>query len=427
MKKDTKVFKLQGTVQPYAWGGAEYIPALLSVENNKRVPFAEYWLGAHAGGSALLEEVDGGKDYLKFGLTRAGFLVKDVKDGFPLNEYLMEQPAERLGGYTAERFGRLPYLLKILDVKDMLSIQVHPTKAVAELEFAAENRRGVALNAPDRNYKDDNHKPELMTALSEFWLLHGFKPEEELQRILQDVPELGFLAPVFEKTGYQGLYKAVMEMPQAKVNEVLQPLLDRILPLYTEDRLSKNEEHFWAARAATTYNEAGRTDRGIFSIYLFNLLNLHPGEAVFQDAGLPHAYLEGQNVEIMANSDNVLRGGLTPKHVDVPELLKHVRFEATHPRIITGDKGAGHITVYSTPAPDFELSKIDLLPGEAMTIKAHSVEIFIVTGGRLGVIEQGGTPFSRKKGEAFVAFFQGKFELLAQEDTVVFRAAVPMG
>ena len=92
-----------------------------------------------------------------------------------------------------------------------------------------------------------------------------------------------------------------------------------------------------------------------------------------------------------------------------------------------GDKGAGHISVYSTPAPDFELSKIDLLPGEALTIRAHSVEIFIVTRGRLGVVEQGGSPFGRKTGEAFVAFYQGKFELLAQEDTVVFRAAVPAG
>jgi mannose-6-phosphate isomerase len=418
MNKENKVFKLQGKVQSYAWGGSSYLPGLLSIPNADHRPFAEYWMGAHDNAPSLVLMENAG--------TPGNGGAPGEKD-IPLNRYIAERPADRLGSYSSDRFGRLPYLLKILDVKDMLSIQVHPTKRNAELEFAAENKKGIALGAPERNYKDDNHKPELMVALSEFWLLHGFKPEEELEEILLATPELTFLAPVFAKTGYQGLYKTVMEMPQAKVNEVLQPLLDRILPLYREDRLFRNEEHFWAARAATTYNVAGRTDRGIFSIYLFNLLNLHPGEAVFQDAGLPHAYLEGQNVEIMANSDNVLRGGLTPKHVDVPELLKHVRFEATHPRIITGDKGAGHITVYSTPAPDFELSKIDLLPGEVMTIKAHSAEIFIVTGGRLGVVEQGGTPFGRKTGEAFVAFDQGKFELLAQEDTVVFRAAVPMG
>ena len=203
--------------------------------------------------------------------------------------------------------------------------------------------------------------------------------------------------------------------------------MDRILPYYKEDNLSRNDEHFWAARAALTYNEPGKVDRGIFSIYFFNLLNLHPGEAIFQDAGLPHAYLEGQNVEIMANSDNVLRGGLTPKHVDVPALLKHVKFDATYPHIIQEDNGPGRISVYHTTAPDFELSKIRLLQGETITIRAHSADIFIVLEGKLGVIEQGGQPFGRKAGDAFLAFHQAKFDLMAQEDTVVYRASVPPG
>jgi mannose-6-phosphate isomerase len=343
-----------------------------------------------------------------------------------LGEYLQERPVERLGPYTAERFGRLPYLLKILDVKDMLSIQVHPSKKAAELEFAAENERGIALNAPDRNYKDDNHKPELMAALSEFWLLHGFKPEEDLMRILAGTPELNFLTPVFSIGGFQLLYKTVMEMPQQEVEEVLQPLLDRILPLYHDGGLVRSEEHFWAARAALTYHQGGRIDRGIFSIYFFNLLNLQPGEAIFQDAGLPHAYLEGQNVEIMANSDNVLRGGLTPKHVDVPELMKHIRFEETYPRILAGDRATGHITVYGTPAPDFELSRISLMAGEAVTVKARSAEVYIVMEGRLGVIEDGGAPFSRGRGECFAALYHGRFELKATADVVLYRAAVPV-
>jgi mannose-6-phosphate isomerase len=402
MKKGQKVFKLQGKVQHYAWGGSSYLPRLLNIANPDGRPFAEYWMGAHDNAPAELE-------------------------GVALNAYIRQDPKDTLGAYTADRFGRLPYLLKILDVKDMLSIQVHPTKRNAELEFAAENKKGVALNAPERNYKDDNHKPELMLALSEFWLLHGFKPEEDLVRTLSETPELGFLVRIFEQKGYQGLYRAVMEMSQAEVNRVLEPLLDRILPFYKEGQLKKNEEHFWAARAALTYDQPGAIDRGIFSIYFFNLLNLHPGEAIFQDAGLPHAYLEGQNVEIMANSDNVLRGGLTPKHVDVPELLKHVRFEATHPRILAEDYGPGRIAVFHTPAPDFELSKISLVKGELLTIRAHSAEIFIVLEGKLGVIEVGADPFGRKVGDAFLAFHQAKFELNAQEDTIVYRASVPAG
>jgi len=401
MQQGKNVFKLKGKIQQYAWGGTTYISKLLSVSNPESKPFAEYWLGAHDNAPSELE-----------GATPSR-----------LNEYIRQQPEDTLGANVAERFGRLPYLLKILDVKDMLSIQVHPSKKNAELEFAAENEKGIALTASHRNYKDDNHKPELMLALSEFWLLHGFKPEEELMRILVTVPELRFLQPVYSRDGYKGLYKKVMEMPQQEVNAALKPLLDRIVPLYKEQRLRKQDEDFWAARAALTYNEGEKIDRGIFSIYFFNVVNVLPGEAVFQDAGLPHAYLEGQNVEIMANSDNVLRGGLTPKHVDVPELLKHVSFQATHPHIIREDNTPGHIVIYKTPAPDFELSKISLQAGEKVTIQSHSVEIFLVLEGKVQV--EGGDGFSRGVGEAFIAFDKAKLNVRADKDTVIYRASVP--
>jgi len=403
MAQEKNVFKLKGKIQHYAWGGSTYLPGFLSVPNPENKPFAEYWLGGHDNAPAEIEGAAPAK----------------------LNEYIQQSPETLLGSVVNQRFGRLPYLLKILDVKDMLSIQVHPTKKNAELEFAAENKKGIALNAPHRNYKDDNHKPELMLALSDFWLLHGFRPEEELMRVLAIVPELKFLQPAFSMGGYKGLYRTVMEMPQQEVNTALQPLLDRILPLYKENRLRRHEEDFWAARAALAYNEADRIDRGIFSIYFFNLVNVLPGEAVFQDAGVPHAYLEGQNVEIMANSDNVLRGGLTPKHVDVPELLKHIRFEATHPRIIRENNDPGHIVIYKTPAPDFELSKINLEMGERVTIQSHSVEIFLVLEGKVQVDDGGGFP--RAAGDAFIAFDKAKLNLRADKDTVIYRAAVPKG
>jgi len=403
MAQKQNVFKLKGKIQHYAWGGSAYLPQFLSVPNPGNKPFAEYWLGGHDNAPAEIEGAAPSK----------------------LNEYIQQQPEVLLGADVNQRFGRLPYLLKILDVKEMLSIQVHPTKKNAELEFAAENKKGIALNAPHRNYKDDNHKPELMLALSDFWLLHGFRPEEELMRVLAMVPELKFLQPIFSMEGYKGLYQSVMEMPQQEVNAALQPLLDRILPLYQQHQLHRHEEDFWAARAALTYNKGDKIDRGIFSIYFFNLVNVLPGEAVFQDAGVPHAYLEGQNVEIMANSDNVLRGGLTPKHVDVPELLKHIRFEATHPHIIRENNEPGHIVVYKTPAPDFELSKISLQAGERVTIQSHSVEIFLVLKGMAQVEDGGGFP--RTAGDAFIAFDKAKLNLRADRDVVIYRAAVPKG
>ncbi|MBS1916485.1 MAG: mannose-6-phosphate isomerase, class I [Bacteroidetes bacterium] len=401
-----KVFKLTGKVQHYAWGGFSFIPGLLHIENSEQKHFAEYWMGAHDNASS---EISTGNGYTK-----------------RLNEFISANKEQTLGKYVSERFGRLPYLFKILDVKDMLSIQVHPSKKSAEIEFAAEHKKGIPVNAPNRNYKDDNHKPELMLALGEFWLLHGFKSPENLKRILARIPELNFLLTVFGDGNYHELYRTVMEMDQEIVNETLQPLLDRIVPAYQKNELRKGDENFWAARAALTYNEPGKIDRGIFSVYIFNLLNLHSGEAIFQDAGLPHAYLEGQNVEIMANSDNVLRGGLTPKHIDVHELMKHVKFEETIPDVIHGKEVADHVEAFVTPAPDFELRGINLQKGEHAMICSGSAEIFIVMKGNVEVKETEENKFERKRGETFISFDKATLSIKASEDAVVYIATVPV-
>ncbi|HEY4153998.1 MAG TPA: mannose-6-phosphate isomerase, class I, partial [Puia sp.] len=263
-----KLMPIRGKIQHYAWGGDFYLPKLLNLPVKKGETYAEYWLGTHSRGSAELTDKKGGRILLR--------------------DYIRAYPKETLGEKTAAQYGELPYLLKILDVKEMLSIQVHPSKANARKEFDAENQKGIDLSAPERNYKDDNHKPELMLALSEFWLLHGFKPVKQLERILHEIPELHFLVPVFGNGNYKALYRQVMEMPQAQVNRHLKTLLDRIVPHYQVNKLKKNKEDFWAARAALTYQHKGDIDRGIFSIYFFNLVQVLPGHAVFQDAGVPH-------------------------------------------------------------------------------------------------------------------------------------------
>lgn len=401
-----KVFKLLGKVQHYAWGGNSFLSDLLHVDNEEKKPFAEYWLGAHENASS--EIITGDDQRIK------------------LKDYIASDPKTTLGDSVNARFKRLPYLLKILDVKEMLSIQVHPSKEIAEAEFFKENRKLIPLNAPHRNYKDDNHKPELMFALGDFWLLHGFKPKQQLIGILEQVDELNFLLPVFKKGNYYELYKTVMELDQDIVNEVLQPLLARIVPKYLGGELEKHDEHFWAARAALTYDQPGKIDRGIFSIYLFNLVNVHPGMAVFQGAGLPHAYLEGQNVEIMANSDNVLRGGLTSKHVDVDELLRHVKFEETIPHIIHGKEIKDHLHAFFTPAEDFELAEIKLSPGAVFVHTALSVEIFLVLSGRITLQEEENSPLSVASGEAFIAFHDARLKMDAITDSVIYRASVPL-
>ena len=403
MSLTAKIFKLEGKVQHYAWGGNRFIPALLGMSNDNNQPFAEYWMGAHHNVPSLVVLPDGSRK--------------------PLNELISADPKAVLGEAVYDRFGRLPYLLKVLDVKDMLSIQVHPNKKDAEAEFAAENKKGIALNDPKRNYKDDNHKPELMLALGDFWLLHGFKEEGALKKILNSTPELQFLLPVFEKEGYEGLYKTVMTMDQQHVNQHLQPLLDRIIPLYEKGELQKNQEDFWAARAALTFKQPGAIDRGIFSVYFFNLVHLRPGEAVFQDANLPHAYLEGQNMEIMANSDNVLRGGLTVKHIDVPELMKHVKFEPTIPKIITGQGGVEK--VLKTPADDFELREIMLDKTKSLELDTPTAEIYFVYQGAVQATD-GSATLTLKSGESMLAVAGAHFTLQTDTDTVIYKATVPL-
>jgi mannose-6-phosphate isomerase len=397
---------LTGTVKHYDWGGNTFIPSLLNVSNKEGKPFAEYWLGVHPQADCMV-------------------MIKD-KPVALLRDIIRSAPSETLGDYVYHHFGGLPYLLKALDVKDMLSIQVHPSKTEAEKNFAEENKNAIPLNAPDRNYKDDNHKPELMVAMGEFWLLHGFKPEDKIIQALQHADELKFLVAVFKDSGYDGLYRKVMEMPEQEVNEILQPLLNRIIPLYNSGNLKRSQEDFWAARAALTFNQGQNIDRGIFSIYLFNLVQLQRGQAIFQDAGLPHAYLEGQNVEIMASSDNVLRGGLTTKHIDVKELLKHVKCEPTIVKVLDGER-IGHSIVYKTPAPDFELSAFDLKAGDSVSLNAGTTEILLLVEGNCVLISEGETADLKKGSPSAVIFPGHDIELSAVETSLIFKAGVPPG
>lgn len=402
----TRIYKLRGKVQHYAWGGTDYIPKLLGIPNKEQQPFAEYWMGAHANAPSMI--------------------YQPGEEGQPLDEFISKSPESCLGKQTAQHFGRLPYLFKVLDVHDMLSIQVHPTKAEAEKGFARENAAGIPLQAPQRNYKDDNHKPEIMVALSEFWLLHGFKMPEALKGTLQTVPELNKLLDIFEQGSYKGLYRHVMEMPQEEVNEMLAPLLSRIMPFYHEGKFSRHQPEFWAARVIDSgMGNMQQIDRGIFSIYFFNIVQIKPGEGIFQAAGIPHAYLEGQNMELMANSDNVLRGGLTPKHVDVPELLKHTRFEGIVPQILKGDRMAEKAErMYASDVPDFSLSEISLATGEQVSDTSFSIEILFVLEGQV-TISSKESLLNFSKGEAALIFADTAYEITGSEAAVLYKASVP--
>ncbi len=398
--KNTKnIFRIEGVVQHYDWGGKSFIPNLISEKNPANITYAEYWLGAH---------------------LKAPSLVKVQQKKIPLDVFLNEYVSKD----SEPHFGTLPYLFKVLDVHKMLSIQVHPTKEAAKKGYELENNNGIPLTANHRNYKDQNHKPEIMVALSDFWLLHGFLERSKLIKNLQETKELTFLLKTFLEKGYLGLYKKVMEFSQEEVNNVLGPLMDRIHPTFIANELEKSSPAYWAAKSME-HKELTSIDRGVFSIFFFNILKLSKGEAIFQDAGLPHAYLEGKNMELMANSDNVLRGGLTTKHIDVEELLKNTKFEETIPAILHGNynKSNGEV-VYKTTTKDFEMSKIELNSSTSHRSVSNSIEILIAMKGSATVIENKNA-FFLEKGQSIVIKPNTAYKIQTNSEAEIYKAGVP--
>jgi mannose-6-phosphate isomerase len=392
-----RLFKIKGIVQHYSWGGYDFIPQLLGIDNKEGKPFAEYWLGAHPNHPSSVEDANE-----------------------KLSDHIRTNAPAVLGEEIASVFSTLPFLFKILDVRQMLSIQVHPGKQSAAIGFAIEKEKGIPVTAAHRNYKDENHKPELMVALSDFWLLHGFKDEKKLREALEAIPDFELLSNIFNSKGYQALYEEVMTMSQEAVNAILKPIVDKIIPLYKNKELKKDQEDFWAARAAIDFCKEENYDRGIFSIYFFNLVHLKKGEGIFQPQGMPHAYLEGQNAEVMANSDNVLRAGLTDKHIDVAELMKHVEFKATIPDVLC-PAAASH-KVFSSPAKEFQLHQYNLNKDEE--VATTTAEIWFLTSGTV-VVKSDNTELSVRRGESFFMWAGTNASINPSEKSELFRVIVP--
>ncbi|GHE69705.1 mannose-6-phosphate isomerase, class I [Streptomyces spiralis] len=349
--------RLDNAIRPYAWGSTTAIPHLLGVEPSGE-PQAEMWMGAHPGAPSR---------------TTRGTLV----------EVIESDPKRELGAEAVAKFGpHLPFLLKILAAGAPLSLQVHPDLRQAQEGYADEQRRGIPVDAPHRNYKDANHKPELICALTEFDGLCGFRTPAEAADLLAAL-DVDSLKP------YVDLLHAHPE--EAALREVLTAIL-------TADR--EEMTHTVAEAAAACARLGGDHapyagiahhypgDPGVLAAILLNHVRLQPGEALFLGAGIPHAYLSGLGVEIMANSDNVLRCGLTPKHVDVPELLRVVRFEAGDPGVLRPEAAPDGEEVYETPIDEFRLSRYVLPEGTtAHDLTLRTPQILLCTAGSVHVGE----------------------------------------
>ncbi len=356
-------YKLHGVHRHYDWGGTQYIPQLMQLKNDQNKPFAEYWMGAHASAPAII-------DTDQFGSIALDQLLQKDKS-----------------------LGNLPYLYKILDVASMLSIQVHPNKSDAAIGFEKEEKAGISLTASNRNYKDKNHKPEVMVALSDFWLLHGFLAPALMQKRLNEFQPFKGLVNAFANDDYKNLYQHFMQLETADSDAILIPLLEEAVASVKNGSVDKMHPHWWANKYYQGVVPSAHVDKGIFSIYILNIVYIPKNHGIFQGAGLLHAYLEGQNIELMANSDNVLRGGLTPKHVDMNELMQHVLFKPTYPAVMEGTPINPTEVNYPCPVSDFGLSKLAIKAGESYTIHTQSIEMLLVMEGQMelqGQIYQAG-------------------------------------
>lgn len=394
------IFKIRGNVRSYNWGGYNFLADLLGADNTEAQPQAEYWLGAHPScPSTICDE------------------SSQEADLFAL---VSSNPSEMLSERIFKRFEALPFLFKVLDVRDMLSIQVHPSKASAEEGFADENKRGIPIDAPNRNYRDQNHKPELMVALGEFWLLHGFQSQEDVMTRLQTRDYYAPMRNTLAESGVQGLFEWTITAPSEETDIIIDALL---ASLESEPCTDKADPEYWIHKWVQT---PGATRTGLLVILLMNVLKANEGEAVFQGAGIIHAYLEGQNIEIMANSDNVLRGGLTEKHMDAPELIKHTTFEAINPQnsLVPPTAVSDFEHSFNAPIEDFILSEIKIPNGQSAPIKSDGLEVFFCLAGQAQATSKTtSSTLDIGQGASFAALPGSSFEISSKDNSLrIFRA-----
>jgi mannose-6-phosphate isomerase len=355
---------LANTVQNYAWGSTTAIADFLGRPSPGGLPEAELWIGAH---------------------PKAPSQVAGGPGGVFLDQLIRTDPVAMLGEAVAARYGELPFLLKVLAAREPLSIQCHPNPGQARAGFARENAAGIPVADPRRNYRDPNHKPELLVALTRTLALKGFRPVEEIVAHFEAIRFDGLRAPIealrreHDAPALKRFFGVLLSLGDSERIRLLGPFVSRA-----------NDSHEEAWRWVSRLHEKYPGDLGVLAPLLLNLIELQPEEAVFLEAGELHAYLEGTGVEIMANSDNVLRGGLTSKHVDVEELLAIATFESGPARSLRPETTASGERVYRTPAPEFELGLVDVLPGTAfVSPNGRGVELLLGVQGGACVIADG--------------------------------------
>lgn len=406
------MFEINPSVRSYAWGSRTALPELCGYPTPSPHPVAEYWFGAHATSPAT------------------------VPGGGGLDEWIVAAPGRELGEQVCDEYeNRLPYLVKLLAAEEALSLQAHPSEEQAREGFEREEARGVPLVASERNYKDANHKPELVVAHTEFHALAGFRTVADTLDLFDDLdvraldPYRSMLAGEPDGAGVRAVFTTFVTLP----NESVQAMVSEVVAAAVRHLREHGTVHRWAS-VATTIVELGErhpADPGVLGALLLNRITLQPGEAIYMGAGKLHAYLSGIAVEVQANSDNVLRGGLTPKHVDVPELLRVLDFTpvddpVVYPRLTASDPVAGwREFAYDTMAAEFRVSRIDLEPGGRLEeFDDPGPQILLCTTGEILVTSRNGRQSLPSGRAVWVSASDADVTVTAPESAQFFRTRV---
>jgi mannose-6-phosphate isomerase len=383
---------LTNTVRHYPWGSRTVIPELLGEPAPADLPYAELWMGAHPDAPSVLA------------------------DGTPLDKAIEQRPEALLGDAVRERFGeRLPFLMKVLAAEQPLSLQAHPTNEQAQAGFAAEEAAGVRRDEPTRTFKDPFHKPELLLALTTFEALCGFRPVEESLHCLAklQVPELKPTIAALARGGLRAAIPQLLALPGARRTELVTAVAEAAGGFVAAHDPEFINTYRWAATLAQTYPG----DPGVVISLMCNHLKLAPGEAVFLPAGNLHAYLCGAGVEVMASSDNVLRGGLTGKHVDLAALIEVLDFKDGRVPVLHPVLGPGGLR-YPVPVADFDLTRCQL-DGQSGSLTTPGPQLFLCTEGRAVLTSRDAEIVVEKGGSAFVP---AGAPLTARGPAVLYRA-----
>ena len=400
-----RIAVLENRIHEYSWGSNSFIPELLGELSPAKIPMAEMWMGTHPGGPSM---------------------VVYKNERVLLEKLIGENPSGILGDSIARKFSnKLPFLFKVVAMARPLSMQAHPNREQAKAGFLRENMGKKPMDRGDRNYRDDNHKPELICALRPLWALKGFRDAEKIIDIMErlgvdaELPAAEILRKQPGAEGLRGFFIALMDIERDQRQNLLGGIVAKI-----EDSGLSSPEYEWIKRLSREYPG----DMGVISPFFLNLVRLYPTEAMYIHPGELHSYLEGAGLELMANSDNVIRGGLTYKHIDPPELISILDFNPRIPDILTPEGIDGPEKFYPVSAEEFMLSVISLR-GKGETYESRGsrgAEIMICTDGDARVTDIGHDEILEFRRGMSIFIPASVERYLIRGEATIYRASVPL-